>query len=208
MKAMLYTQYGSPEVLQLKDVEKPTPGDDQVLIKIQAASTDLKSFAQEHLFSPIDAEIGDWSQDADSYYYGAHGIPLTARDRAKFGLLYLNEGEYDGSQVISADWVEDSLQRYSENIDISGWMPGITSRYGYYRDLGYGYQWWSARAGDHHFNYASGHGGNQIILLDDLDMVIVTSADRLYGQFGEAAWENERAIIDLVGEFINSLPSE
>ena len=178
------------------------------IIVARGCDTDLKSFAQEYLFSPIDAEVGDWSQDADSYYYGAHGIPLTARDRAKFGMLYLNDGEYDGNQVISADWVEDSLQRYSDNIDISGWIPGITSRYGYFRDLGYGYQWWSARAGNHQFNYANGHGGNQIILLDELDMVIVTSADRLWGNFGGDAWEKERAIIDMVGKFINSLPTE
>ncbi|MBT3337101.1 MAG: serine hydrolase [Anaerolineae bacterium] len=178
------------------------------VIVARECDTDLKSYAQEYLFSPIDAEVGDWSQDADSYYYGSHGMPLTARDRAKFGLLYINDGEYDGNQVISADWVEDSLQRHSDNIDISGWIPGITSKYGYYRDLGYGYQWWSAKAGDHQFNYANGHGGNQIVLLDKLDMVIVTSADRLYGDFGGDAWEKERAIIELVGKFINSLPSE
>jgi CubicO group peptidase (beta-lactamase class C family) len=178
------------------------------VIVARGCGTDLKSFAQEHLLAPIGAEIGEWSQDADSYSYGSHGISLSARDRAKFGLLYLNEGEYDGNQVVSAEFVNDSLQRYSEKIDISGWIPGITSRVGYYSDLGYGYQWWSARAGDHHFSYAAGHGGNQIILLDELDMVIVTTADRLYGQFGGEAWEKERAIIELVGKFINSLPSE
>ena len=173
----------------------------------RACDTDLKSYAQEYLFSPIDSELGDdWIQDRDGYYIGLAGMHVTARDMAKFGLLYLNDGEYEGKQVVSADWVEESLQRYSEGMDISGWIPGITSRYGYFRDLGYGYQWWSARAGDHHFNYASGHGGQLIVLLDEFNMIIVTIADPLHHLPEGKGWKHEGAIIDLVGKFIKSLP--
>ncbi len=175
------------------------------VIVARACNTDLKSFAQEHLFSPINAEVVDWTADEDNYNWGFSEIYVTARDMAKFGLLYLNDGEYEGKQVLSADWVRDSLQRYSEDIKVGEW---ITSRYGYFRDLGYGYQWWSARAGDHHFNYASGHGGNYVILLDELDMIIVTTADPLHHLWDGDPWKYEGAINNLVGKFIKSLPKE
>ena len=67
----------------------------------RACDTDLKSFAQELLFSPLDAEVGEWYPDAGlgrllriSYF----GRPLVkARDMAKARLdVYLNEGEYEG----------------------------------------------------------------------------------------------------------------
>ena len=171
------------------------------VIVARACDTDLLLYGQQNLFSPLDARVGAWPYDENNYRYGSGDISFTARDVAKFGLLYLNHGEYEGNQILSADWVSQSLQTYSEDL--------YDNRLGrYFRDIGYGYMWWSARVGDHHFNYAWGHGGNLIILLNDLDMVIVTTADPLHGLWGQEAWEKEGAIIDLVGEFINSLPSE
>jgi len=45
-------------------------------------------------------------------------------------------------------------------------------------------------------------------LLDELDMIVITTADPLRELPPEEGWKHEKAVIDLVGEFINSLPSE
>jgi CubicO group peptidase (beta-lactamase class C family) len=131
----------------------------------------------------------------------AASLSLTARDAAWFGLLDLNQGQYQGNQVIPADWVQKSLSVYSEGI--------YNNRLGkYFREIGYGYMWWSVKAGKHHFNYALDHSGNLIVLVHDLEMMIVTTANTLPGLPGEQSWPKESAIIDLVGKFIAALPAE
>jgi CubicO group peptidase (beta-lactamase class C family) len=65
------------------------------IIVARACDADLKSYGQEHLFSPIGAEVGDWIQDVGGYYQGGGEIRFTAREMAKFGLLYVNDGEYE-----------------------------------------------------------------------------------------------------------------
>jgi NADPH:quinone reductase-like Zn-dependent oxidoreductase len=46
LKAVVYTKYGGPEVLQIKEVEKPTPGDDEVLVKVHAVSVNDWDFGK------------------------------------------------------------------------------------------------------------------------------------------------------------------
>jgi CubicO group peptidase (beta-lactamase class C family) len=174
------------------------------IIVARACGRNLKAYAEEHLFPLIDAEMGDWGTDRDGHNNGCADLHVTARDAAKFGLLYLNDGEYRGNQVVSANWVRESLQSYSENLNSGAPRSGRIGRY--FRDGGYGYQWWSAVVGDHHFDYAAGHGGQLIVLLDDLDMIIVVTAYPFYLVHDSEAWKHEQAIFNLVGKFIKSLP--
>jgi CubicO group peptidase (beta-lactamase class C family) len=171
------------------------------IIVDRACGKNLKAYAEEHLFSPLDVKAGEWGQDAEGHNNGCGDLHLTARDAAKFGLLYLNDGLYKGNQIVTADWVHDSLKTYSVN-------EAFVKKVGHFRDIGYGYHWWSANAGDYHVNFAWGHGGQLIVLVDEFDMVVVTTSNPFWKEHNDQSWKNEKAIIKLVGKFIHSLPKE
>lgn len=173
------------------------------IIAARASGMDLMSLGNKYLFEPLGVVPGEgWLRDVDGYYIGCGDILFTARDMAKFGLLYLNGGMYEGKRIISAEWVNDSLQTYTVN-------EFELKKIGRFTDIGYGYQWWSADAGKHHINFAWGHGGQLIVLVHDLDMVIVTTADSFWGKdIHFDAWKYEEAIIKIVSDFISSLPVE
>lgn len=169
------------------------------IIVDRACGMHLKEYAEEHLFSAIGVEAGEWGTDWDGHNNGCGDLHLTARDMARFGLLYLDDGQYEGSQIVPSDWVQASLQTYSE---------GARDNIGRFRDIGYGYHWWSATAGDHSVNFAWGHGGQLIVLVDDLDMVVVVTADPFYLVNTSESWKHEKAHIQLAANFIDSLPGE
>lgn len=169
------------------------------IIVARACGTDLKTFAEEHLFSPLGITPGFWQVDWDGNYLGFSDIDLSSTDLARFGLMYLDEGRHEGEQIVPSDWVRDSLKIYSEGT----WTIGVGRNWG---DNAYGYQWWSIQAGDYRYNLAWGHGGQQIALIEPLDMMIVFLADPLHLQHGDGPWKIEKANLNLVADFVASLP--
>ncbi len=167
----------------------------------RACETDLASYAEQHLFAPIGAKLASWGADPAGYRWGWGELQVTARDMARFGLLYLNDGACREKEVLPADWVAASLRSYTKD----AWTTPKIGRY--FSNVGYGYQWWSATVGEHTFDFAWGHGGQLIVLLDEYDMVIVTTADPLTGKdpLRDPGWDEEQAIINVVGKFIASL---
>jgi CubicO group peptidase (beta-lactamase class C family) len=169
------------------------------IIVARACGKDLRTFAEEHLFSPLGITPGFWQKGWDGNYLGFSDIDLSSTDLAKFGWMYLNGGTYDGVQIVPSDWVRDSLRIYSEGT----WTIRVGPNWA---DNGSGYLWWSVLAGNYRYNLAWGHGGQQIALIEPLDMMIVLLADPLHLQHGGGPWKIEKANLNLVANFVASLP--
>jgi len=99
-----------------------------------------------------------WRRDPQGNETASFGLYLTARDMAKFGFLYLNQGFWDGEQIISRDWIRESTRDQETNI------------YGRYS---YGYQWYITLVDGHPSFLASGYGGQIIGVVPELDLVVV-----------------------------------
>lgn len=66
----------------------------------EATGTDTCSFAYRHLFDPLGIDVDWWNQGQDGHYTGGWNMYLTPRELARFGLLYLNRGQWQGEQMI------------------------------------------------------------------------------------------------------------
>jgi CubicO group peptidase (beta-lactamase class C family) len=103
-----------------------------------------------------------WPTDPQGYHLGFAGLRLPARDLAKFGLLYLNGGRWDGAQVVPADYVAASTRPQSD----PSVGPGD-----------HGYQWWVTNKTGHDSFRAMGFGGQLIQVIPELDLVVVITSD-------------------------------
>lgn len=166
----------------------------------RATDSSLHDFARKYLCEPLQIDIPVWWTDSDGYNYGHGDIHCNARDLARFGEMYLNEGVSRDKQIISSEWIVDALNPYSFDVygrDIFDQFDGL--------NLGY-MNWFSALAGHHTVYFSWGAGGQHIFLLHDQNMVIVTTAYYMPPANGEDSWENQKAVTDMVGKYISKLP--
>jgi CubicO group peptidase (beta-lactamase class C family) len=100
-----------------------------------------------------------WLSNSQSITIGWSDLHLTPHDMAKIGYLYLNEGWWEGEQVVPADWARASTR---EHISAQTLQDG------------YGYQWWVDDSGIY---MALGYAGQLIVVVPDKDMVVVFVSD-------------------------------
>lgn len=156
------------DILALPIVDEPSTvfnystGVSHVLSAVLTEATGMSTceFAHRYLFEPMGIEAEFWGIDPQGYFTGGHSVSLTAREVAKFGMLFLNEGNWYGEQLVPGWWVAAST---TSRIDIGN------------NYAGYGYYWWLNRIAGYDMYSALGYGGQLLHVIPELDVVLVTT---------------------------------
>jgi CubicO group peptidase (beta-lactamase class C family) len=120
----------------------------------------IDEFCGKFLFAPLGISDYSWDKFPDGTIQTDGGLHLRPRDMAKIGQMMLNNGSWRGTQIVPKDWIEASSQTHINGLG-----------------LGYGYRWWRGKAfingREIEVVYASGHGGQKIFIIPQLDLVAV-----------------------------------
>ena len=133
----------------------------------QQTGDDIFAAFGKRIAEPL--RMQDYAAESQSYSYErnfsihpAYPFLISARDMAKLGQLFLQQGRWDSEQIIPAAWIEESTRSYSQT-----GKPQV----------GYGYMWWivtddycGMKNGDY---YASGYGGQKLFVLPRINTLVV-----------------------------------
>jgi CubicO group peptidase (beta-lactamase class C family) len=135
-----------------------------------ASGMNIDQFSRKYLFDPLKVDTLSWSQQFPNGEYDGNSLLLTPRAMMKFGVICLNNGNWNGNRIVSEEWVEKSTTAYGNNKGIN--IPEEPSG-----KLGYGYNWWtkvySVQGTLVHMYTASGFGGQHIMVLPEVGTVVV-----------------------------------
>jgi len=127
-----------------------------------ATGQDVPQLLSEKVIAPLGLEATPYYiTDGVGVAFVLGGLNLTTRDYARFGLMYEQEGRFDGEQIVPADWVRASTEATAPTEDGA---------------IGYGYQWWIPAGSKPGQFMARGIYGQYIYVDQTRDVVIVTTA--------------------------------
>ncbi len=136
----------------------------------RATGIETDKFAEMNLFNRLEISDYSWASRKNKLLATGGGLALRARDMAKFGLLYLNNGNWNGEQILSENFIQRSTQ------------PQIKTRSGWY-----GFQWWirsfNIRNREILAYYANGRAGQFIFVFPEMKMIVVSTAQNYKGGY-------------------------
>ena len=143
-----------------------------------ASGMDFETFSNRFLFKPLGIDKLEWYRYDNGVYATDGSLYMTPRDMLKIGILYLDKGQWRGTQIVPQPWVEKSVQVYNNNKGIK--IP--------IEDSGknsYGYLWWISelrhKGKKIRMYRANGWGGQVIMVFPDLDMVVTATSGNYAG---------------------------
>jgi CubicO group peptidase (beta-lactamase class C family) len=141
-----------------------TPGSCMLAAIVQKVTGQkVADYLRPRLFEPLGIEHPFWEATPDGFTIGGYGLHIRTEDIARFGLLYLQKGKWQGRQLLPAAWVEAATSRQVSN----GTNPDSDW------NQGYGYQFWRCRHGAFR---GDGAFGQYCIVLPEQDAVIAITS--------------------------------
>lgn len=122
-------------------------------------------FSDKDLIAQYDAATFAWPKDPTGIQCGAATLKMAPDDMEKIGRLYLQNGRWNGHQLVPTTWV---AQATSEQVKTQGSLTVAEA---------YGYHWWVTTERRHHAYLAAGFGGQLIEVVPDVRLVVVTVTD-------------------------------
>lgn len=164
-------------VLSQKIVAKPgsafnySGGATHLLAEIIRKATDLPAdeYVSRNLFAPLGIKKFEWVKGRNGYLIAASGLRLRSRDLAKISLLVMNEGKWNGKQIIPSNLVKEAT---TKQIALGQGPPGMT--------MDYGYQTWLpiVATGDASMSLIgfNGNGGQVVVIDKERNLISVVTA--------------------------------
>jgi len=155
------------------------------VILSKATGMNASEFANEYLFGPMGLDNRLWYTDKRGFSYGGVGLCIGIHDMIHIGFLYLNEGAWQGKQLVPSDWIRTATEF---KISTGNVIPFLAD---------YGYFWWLGSAHGHDFICANGYGGQFIFIVKDLNLVVCSRSN--YRGIGSVkAGENWYNILNII----------
>lgn len=128
---------------------------------VEATGQDLKTYADAHLFGPLGIALDGWVRSPEGYFFAGSEMWMSPRDMLALGQLYLDQGRWQGRQIVPRKWVASSANTI--------WPEAVAG-------LGYGQHLWQARLAGRDVLLAHGYGGQVIAVEPVSGLVLVATA--------------------------------